>query len=273
MRIVLPIVLGLLFLMTAAPARAQLDSREAIELRNQILELKRDVQGLREQLARGGGSSLGSARSAPGNEVTAALLERVAQLEERVRALTGRTDEEQNARQRQGEELQKNIDDLAYKLGQGAVAPQSPPPKPLGTVTPPPAAAEAKPRRTPELAMQDGNAALARRDYAAAEAAAKEVLAFPKAPRATDAQFLLAQALLGKKDFAGAAIAFDDTYNRARTGTHAQDALLGESNALTSLGEKRAACATLDKMKAEFATPRADLRDGIVAARQRAGCR
>lgn len=121
--------------------------------------------------------------------------------------------------------------------------------------------------------MQEGNAALARRDYAAAEAAAREVLRFPQAPRAADAQFLLAQALNGKRDYQGAAVAFDDTYNRNKTGGNAQPALLGLANSLIALNEKRAACATLDKLKAEFPNPRADLREPINGARQRAGCR
>ena len=118
--------------------------------------------------------------------------------------------------------------------------------------------------------MQEGNAALARRDYAAAEAAAREVLA-SKSPAHADAQFLLAQALSGKKDFAGAAVAYDDAYNRARTGLTRAEALLGLANALNALGEKRAACATLDKMRAEFPNPRPDLREPIASARQRAG--
>ena len=39
---------------------------------------------------------------------------------------------------------------------------------------------------------------------------------------------------------------------------------------LTAIGEKKAACATLDKLKAEFPAPRADLKDGIAGARQKA---
>lgn len=121
--------------------------------------------------------------------------------------------------------------------------------------------------------MQEGNAALARRDYPAAEAAAREVLAFPRSPRAVDAQFLLAQTLAGKRDYQGAAVAYDDTYNRNKIGGNAQPSLLGLANSLNAINEKRAACATLDKMKAEFPNPRADLREPIAAARQRAGCR
>ena len=96
--------------------------------------------------------------------------------------------------------------------------------------------------------MQEGNAALARRDYPAAEAAAREVLANRTSPRAYDAQFLLAQALSGEKQYPQAAVAYDDVYNRARTGSHAQDARLGLASSLTAINEKKAACDVLSRM-------------------------
>jgi TolA-binding protein len=128
--------------------------------------------------------------------------------------------------------------------------------------------------RTPEIAIQEGNAALARRDYPAAEAAAREVLTGSRtSPRAYDAQFLLAQALLGQQQFSQAAIAYDDTYNRSRKGVHAPDALLGLANSLAAINEKKAACDTLAKLRTEYPTPRPDIRDAAAASAQRAGCR
>ncbi len=122
--------------------------------------------------------------------------------------------------------------------------------------------------------MQEGNAALARRDYAAAERAAREVLTGNRtSPRAYDAQFLLAEALTGERQYSQAAIAYDDTYNRARKGVHAPDALLGLANSLTAINEKKAACDTLVKLRAEYPSPRPDLREAITASTQRAGCR
>ena len=288
MRRVLALCLGIGLLLPAGAAMAQLDSREAIQLNNQILELRRDVQQLRDAMQRGGGgggSTLGTYRSGgpppagAGNDIVTALLDRVAGLEDQVRRLQGRADEADNARQRMGDDLRKEIEDLNFKLGAGggggAGGAVSPPPRPLGQqgAAAPPAAAAPPPRRTPELAMQEGNAALARRDYVTAEAAAREVLAMPRSPRSTDAQFLLAQALSGKKDHQAAAVAFDDTYNRAKTGSHAQDSLVGLANSLNAIGEKRVACVTLDKLRAEFPQLRADVRDAATAARQRAGCR
>ena len=282
---------ALVLCLAAVPAHAQLDSREAIQLQNQIAELRRDVAGLRDQISRGGSSTLGSNRTAPApvvssgsGDLSAGLLDRIGQLEDQVRRLQGRVDEVDNARQRQGDDLKKDLDDLNFKLGSApaAAAPTVAPPatsspaaKPLNApaATAPATTTPAAVRRTPELAMQEGNAALARRDYSAAEAAAKEVLSFPKSPRAYDGQFLLAQAQAGKKDFQGAAVAYDDTYSKSRTGAHAQDALVGLANALTALNEKRAACATLDKLRAEFPTPRADLKESIAGARSKAACR
>lgn len=267
-------------LLASPPAHAQLDSREAIQLNNQVLELRRDVQSMREQMSRGGGSgSILGGRPQPqasggSNEIVATLLERVANLEDLVRRLQGRIDETANAQNRAAADMRKDIDDLNFRLGNAS--PRSPGAAPLTpsaagapTGAPPPNGA----RRTPETAMQEGNAALARRDYATAEAAAREVLALPRSPRATDAQFLLAQALSGRKDHAGAALAYDDTYNRARTGAHAPDALVGLANTLVSLNEKKGACVALDKLQAEFPSPRRDVRDAAAAARGRAGCR
>jgi TolA-binding protein len=162
--------------------------------------------------------------------------------------------------------------------------PARPVPRPPDTASrpapeeqPPPAeaaAAQIPPggKRTPELALQEGHAALARRDYTAAERAAREVMANRASPRAYDGQLLLAQALAGEKQYSQAAIAFDDTYNRSHKGRHAEDALLGLAGALTAINEKKAACDTLGRLRTEFPEVRADLRDAITRTNERAGC-
>ncbi|MGE0224596.1 MAG: tetratricopeptide repeat protein [Acetobacteraceae bacterium] len=266
-----------------APALAQMDSREAISLQNQIYQLRQELQMLRDQGMRGGGMPQPRPYGAPsggGSELVAQLLTRVDALEEQVRQLRGRVDEAQNQLQRQNAELGKRIDDLAFQMsaapGAGAPAAATRPTAPPSQASPPPPTPvqPAGPRvRTPELALQEGNSALARRDYAGAEAAAREVLANRTSPRAYDAQMLLAQALSGQRQYPQAAIAYDDAYNRNRKGSHAQDALLGLANSLTAINEKKAACDTLNRLRNEFPQPRADLRDAIVSAGQRAGCR
>jgi TolA-binding protein len=282
-------LLGALAVLPAAPALAQFTSRDAIALNDQIAELRHELQVLRDQVAHGGAgspSSLGGYRGAPaagGSDITTQLLDRVSQLEEEVRNLRGRIDETYNASQRQGEDLTKQIGDLNFKvdgltgaaggtpLAAGAAPPAAGPALSSPVLPEPPPAPAA--RRTPEMVMQEGNAALARRDYATAEAAAREVLAQPRTARSSDADFLLAQALAGKRDWARAAVAYDDSFNHAKTGMHAQDSLLGLAVALANLNERKAACETLDRLRAGFPNPRPDLRETIAAVRQRALCR
>jgi TolA-binding protein len=274
------------------PARAQMESREYLLLRNQIDELRHQLQGLQDQVGRGGGSSLGRPAYAPptqlqpgGNDMVAQLLTRVETLDEQVRQLRGQLEETQNQSVRQGADLGKRIDDLAFQVNpQGATgglppagpavppaAGSSPPPTVLSLAKPAPPGGP-PPHRTPEIALQEGNAALARHDYPAAEAAAQEVLAIRTSPRAYDAQLLLAHALYGERKFPPAAIAFDDAYSRNKKGGHAQDALLGLASALAAIPEKKAACDTVARLRAEFPQLRPDVRDGVVAVSQRAGC-
>lgn len=258
-------------------AQAQIDSREGLALRNQIEQLRHDIQTLQDQVANRGGSSLGSRAPAytppaQSNDLLAQLLTRVDALEDQVRQLRGRIDETQNQMQRQNADLGKRIDDLAFQM-----QPQAGQPAPVasGAGGPPPNAPKPPSvpvKRTPELAMQEGNAALARRDYAAAEQAAREVIAAKGSPRVYDAQLLLAQALFGERKYDEAALTFDDTYKASRKGSHSQDALLGLSNSFLAIRQKEAACQTLAKLHTEFPQPRPDLKETIASVRQRGGC-
>ena len=247
------------------------------------------------------------------NDMVAQLLSRVNTLDEQMRELRGQVDELQNETQQKLADLNKQIGDLKFQMqnpgaaagtapgapmtpgGPAEQAPPagpmtSPPPAALGSLpTPPPPARQAdRPtplvpqpsqpaapavRRTPEVAMHDGYAALAHHDYMNAEAAARDVLNnYRTSPRAYDAQFLLAQALAGERQYSQAAIAYDDTYNRNRKGGHAAPALLGLASSLAAINEKRAACETLVKLHGEFPRSTNELRSEIAAVRQRAGC-
>ncbi len=298
-RLLLPAVFLTSF--AAGPVLAQVDSREGIALQNEIYQLRQMVQTLQDQVARGG-VSRGPASSAPppstgSGDLVAQLLTRVNSLEDQVRQLRGQIEETQNQQQVQNADLSKRIDDLSFQMNNsGTMAPPAagraagtgslPPPLPTGTLyppsspsgqmmPPPPAVPPPLPQagpRTPEMILQDGNAAMGRRDYAKAEADAREVLANRTSPRAYDAQLLLAEALAGERQNAQAAIAFDDAYNRSRKGTHAQDALLGLANSLAAINEKKAACDTLVRLRTEFPQPRPDIREGATAAKQRIGC-
>ena len=267
----------------AFPARAQMDSREGIALQNQILELRRDLQSLQSGRGAYAPPPVPRDSSRGGSDLTPQLLDRVQSMEEEVRRLRGQMDEQANAARRQNDELSKQIADLNFRLQNAGPRPSAPAPSQRDSSPreqgprdqgPPPDAPATLGRRPPELAMQEGNAALARRDYPAAEAAAREVLGSNRAgPRAGDAQFLLAQSLAGRRDYQAAAVAYDDAYNRSRTGSRAPDALLGLAGSLAALGERPAACATLEKLRTEFPSSRAEVRDAAATVRSRAGCR
>jgi TolA-binding protein len=293
------VVASLLLAVPMSPVRAQVDSREGIALQNQIYQLRQELKTVEDQQTRGGGSSSRAPAYPPpqpqpggGNDLLAQLLTRVDALEDQVRQLRGRIDETQNQLQRQNDDLGKRIDDLAFQInaqgsqpaaprGTQPVAPpagypgQGPAPSQLSAPPLPPARPPAPPApgpRTPEMVLQEGNAALARRDYPNAEAAAREVLANRTSPRAYDARLLLAQALYGEKQYAQAAIAFDDAYNSSRKGSHAQDSLVGLASSLSSINEKKAACDTLTRLRTDFPQPRPDIEANAAAAAQKSGC-
>ena len=280
MRVAGAVLAGLLLI--AAPAFAQMDSREAIALQNEILELRAQVQSM----GRGGPPPAARPSREGGADpgLTAQLLDRVTTLEDQVRSLRGQVENLTNQQARQSEDLNKQVSDLKFAMQNSAGAPAaaaapgrtlSPPPSALGAPDiggPAPGGPAGPPPRTPEVAMQEANAALARRDYPTAEAAAREVIS-KRGPRAADAQFVLAQAEMGQRNYQQAAPDFYDAYNRSRTGPRAQDALLGVANALILLGDRQSACDALVKLRAEFPQPRPDIRDGEAATRARAACR
>jgi TolA-binding protein len=305
--LVRPALLATLLLMgTLLPARAQIDSREGIALQNQIYQLRQELKTLEDQTSRAGTSRPPSYSPPPpqygSGDIVTQLLTRVEALEDQVRQLRGQGDETQNQLRRLGADLTKRVDDLAFQVNPQAAASQASPPsagfpstnyppsgalaaagKPPANAIPgqaptpplvtPPAPSRPLGPRTPEVALQEGNAALARRDYQSAEAAAREVLANRTSPRAYDAQLLLAQALSGERQYAQAAIAFDDAYNRSHKGSHAQDALVGLASSLAAINEKKAACDTLSRLRTEFPQPRPDIRDSAAATAEKAACR
>ncbi len=284
------------FVVWCTPARAQFDSREAIALQNEILDLRHQLQ----LMQRAGPQPSYSDRSSGGGGadpgLVSQLLDRVSTLEDQVREMRGRVDELANQQQQQQAEFTKQLGDLQFAMqsgsgarpaatGQPGYTPPgqpnylSPPPSLLGSPGEPSHAAPQQslnpappPPRTPELALQEANAALARRDYPAAMAAAREVIA-KRGPRAADAQLVLAEAEAGQHNYQQAAPDFYDAYNRARTGPRAPDALLGVANSLIGLNDKQAACEALTKLRVEFPQPRPDIRDATAEARRRADCR
>jgi TolA-binding protein len=296
-------LVGALLPVLVRPAHAQAESREGIFLQNQILQLRQELETLR----RSGGSALaapiprGGGGAGPSGELLSQLLDRVGGLEEEVRRMRGRLDEAEFRNRQLSQAVEKLQGDLDFRLQQlegggggrrrqqrsdadgsgggpaaGGLA-AGPPAAPLATPDSPPPppprpAAPAVAPRTPERLIADGQAALSRRDYGAAEAAVRDVLATRNAQRAADAQLLLADALAGKRDHAGAALAYNDAYVRGRTSPRAPDALLGLANSFANLGHKREACDTLDDLRGHYPNLRSTQAERAADTRRRAGC-
>jgi TolA-binding protein len=271
-------------------AAAQMESREGIALQNQILQLRGELEALR----RGGlGAPSGAAVAPPVTsgrppaglpqaELTGQLLDRVARLEEDLRQVRGRAEQSEFRERQLRERLEKLEGDLDFRLReieerrQGSAAPRS------GGDSAPRQAAQAgggaqavsQPAvRPPQRALAEGQAALGRRDFAAAEVAAREVIASREAARQMDGQILLGDALLGKRDFPGAAVAYDDALRRNRQGSRAPEAMLGIANALIGLNNNRDACAQLADLRTSFPNLSGGVADRAAAARRQAGCR
>ena len=275
-----------LTLALAAPAAAQVDTREGIFLQNQLLQLRQEIEALRAQ--RGGGSALAPAPTgrAPSGDVLSQLLERVGGLEEEVRRMRGRVDELDNRNRRLAEDVRKLNEDTEFRFqrieggGAAPARPAAPPaannntPRPTAPAAPtPPAAPAAAGPRPPERAIAEGRAALQRREYPVAEAAAREVIASRNAAQQVNAQMLLADALAGRRDFGNAAIAYNEAFTRARTGPRAPDALIGLANSFSALNNRREACDTLGDLRSNFQNLSQGQQQAAAAARQRAGCR
>jgi TolA-binding protein len=278
-------------------AHAQIDSREAIDLQNQIAELRQELQMMQQAQQTGnqapptyapqpvapypgqGGQSSG------GSDVAAELVVRVSALEEQVRDLQGKVDDLNNQLQHQHDDLTKQIGDLEFKLGQGGGAPAGAPlgaqpgiepgtsPDPVQAPSPSPSP---KPptssRRTPEMILREGNAALARGDYVAAAASAHDVLANSHGPRLTDAQFLLARAEGAQGQYKESAADYYKAYQRAPKSATGQVALLGVANALLGMHDSKDACEALAKLSVEYPKASAGVKENAAATRRRAGC-
>jgi TolA-binding protein len=261
----------------ASPVQAQVETREGIALQNQILDLRRELDALRR-----GGGAVAPAPSAPARGSSASgdlvqqLLGRVQELEEENRRLRGRVDVADTKDRQMRAEVEKLRGDLDFRLQaleRGAGRPAAPRPPQPGPAAQAPAPAPSSAPRTAEKAITDGQAALARREFAVAEAAAREAIRARPGARAQDASLLLGDALMGKRDFQNAALAYDEAYSRNRQGARAPEAMIGLANAFQGFGAKREACETLDNLRSNFPNLSGPQAQRAADSRRRAQCR
>jgi len=259
-------------------AHAQMSSREAIELQNQIADLRQQLNQAQGSQAQGSAGGLPAPSAAPvssggGNDLTAQLLERVTALESQNREMRGELDQLTNQVQQQNASLSKQISDMNFAMQNGgghgdsgaAAAPAAAP----AAAAPAPKAAAADPASQ----LATGRAALMARNYATAEQDARAAMAGAKGVSTKmEAQYLLAQSLAGQKQYRQSAVAYYDAYGKAPHSARAQDALLGVAASMLALGDKSSACQALAKLHAEFPSPQARVKAAETSFKSRAAC-
>lgn len=242
-------------------AHAQVSSREGIALQDQIMELRQQLS----QVQSGGTSSsgslpapvaVGSQSGGASGDLVAQLLDRVNTLESQQRDMRGQLEELTNQLKEQSASLSKQMSDMQFAAQNGggaAAAASSSSRKEEPDISHATASSEAV--QTPEAALKAGNAALLKHDYSAAQQSAQSAIAHGKGAVKIDGQYLLGQSLAGQKQYRDSTVAYYDAYKLSPKGAKAPYALLGVSSALLSLGNKKAACQALAKLKSEFPSP------------------
>lgn len=276
--------LALAAMLLATPATAQVESREGIALQNQILELRRDIDALRAGAGGGGGTRLPPPVASGGGGAGAAgspdMVARMLALEELVRGMRGQLDEAQNSNRQLRADLEKLRGDIEFRLdalekGDGAARPAAPANPAAATPTRPNQPTQPAPPAASGDAFAAAQAALQANRFQDAERGFKDFVSRnPRDQRAPEAYFGIGRALQGRREWAQAALAYDESYRRFPRGGFAQESLLGLGQSMNGLGDKSAACAAYGRLSSEFSTTmKPAVRTSLGAARQQAGCR
>jgi tol-pal system protein YbgF len=231
-------------------------------------------------------------------------------IESRMRDLTGRIEELNHQLTDLKAQLDRLSSDVDLRFSQlqhpGAATASGPtPPQPapphgagdmsraptrsgnLGTLsaTPPASAKPAAPQQSataPAALPNEGSpqdqynyamGLLTQANYPAAEAAMRNFVArWPKDPLAGNAQYWLGETFYVRKDYGNAATAFAQGYEKYPHGAKAPDDLLKLGMSLANLNQKADACRAYARLRHDFPTAPAALKERLAAETRRAGC-
>lgn len=271
---------------------------ETRALLNRIEQLENQMQGLNDEVFRGGRSaprapsSGRSAQPALTGNVAADLEVRLQQMEEQMRAINGRIEEQGFQVRQVREDTQKILSDMQLRLqeleartggattGAAAAGASLPPPRTNAPMLPPPTSgatastsgtlgsmSESEMRtagvpNAPAAApivmgeQESYDAAyrqLSARDFGNAEAGFKDFLQrFPQSPRAGNAAYWLGETYYVRQDMEQAAVAFAQAYQQYPQSDKAPDSLLKMGMSLGALGRTQEACVTYGELLKRF---------------------
>ncbi len=148
----------------------------------------------------------------------------------------------------------------------GAEPPPTPDDRPQSLVA-------ALPDGDAQTLYQQGYGALLQKDYAGAEGAFRELVrAFPNDPLAGNAQYWIGESYYIRGQYKNAADALLKGYKKYKSSEKAPDTLLRLGMALAQLGQKDAACSTLNELKSKYPGAPEHIREDASAQRKHFGC-
>jgi tol-pal system protein YbgF len=221
----------------------------------------------------------------------AGLQARLLELEKQLGELTGRVELNENKYRLLEEQFRNFKADVEERLGKietpaVAVVP-TPVPTPAVTTTPPPGAPPKPPAvavvpaaSAADTAYKNAYAFFEAKDFDRAESGFKDYLSrfgyksdSNRGHSLTpNAQYWLGRVYVNKKQFAQAARAFLDGYQRFPKSDKAPDSLLGLGESLTALGKPQDACSAFNELAAVYPDARPEIKTKAQAGRLKAKC-
>ena len=243
----------------------------------------------------------------PANPGVARLEIRMTQLEQDLRAVTGRLEEVSYQLRKLDERLGKVASDMEYRLSQvkpaaggdasnaappgggpsagvvagGGVAstprpPSQSPPNDAGGAAPsaPTASQTANlPPKTPREQYARAFSLLEKRNYQEAGDGFSEFLkANPNDPLAENARYWLGETYYARGEYARSAEIFLESYEKNKTGPKAPDTLLKLGLSLSGLDKKKEACASFRELNRAFPNAPDSVKEKAGQERKRLGC-
>jgi tol-pal system protein YbgF len=274
------------------------------DVQNRLDRMETELQTLQRMVARGGAPAAGAAAPPPGS--AAAYEVRMTQLEDLIRNMTGRIEENEFALRQVRDRLDRLVNDLEFRLSQleagagggaAAGAAAAPPAAAPSAARPaaPPAQAAARPAAPAQAAPAQAAAAppapppnspgSAEQQYAAAyrlieqrrladaQAAFEAFLAAHRTHRLADnARYWLAETHYARGSFDSAAVAFAEAYQAAPEGEKAADNLLKLGLTFGQLRRRDDACGTFAALLQRFPNLPSNQRQRVQSERTRLNC-
>jgi tol-pal system protein YbgF len=280
-------VLGSLLLVLSEPAQAQSD------MESRLTRMERDIETMSRTVYKGEAPPAGTIIGAGSAAANLQTEDRINQIEQDLRELTGRVEEQGNSIVQIRNQLDRTLADLQMRVAgveqrlgiapaipPGTTPPQSPTPAIDGSIpaTPmnlPPAANEPAPATSPTVqplgttvdapvgtppsdpmqAYENAIALLKQRDYVVAEKSLEEFIrTYPGHDLTQNAKYWLGESYFAQNKYDKAARIFAEGYQQYPKGPKAPDNLLKMGLSLAALGNTADACVALQQIGKEYAT-------------------